>query len=86
MPSQGLGQPRTVMVVGVLEEQGLFAKSLCGETKALRGDGDMGMRHTPAPCKSFWESVCPLVGVKEDAGGDQEQVGCCGKVQFSSKR
>lgn len=85
--AQGLGQPCTVMmvVVGVLKKQGLLAKSLCGEPKALHGGGNTGMEHPPGLCKGFWDSVCPLVGMKGDAGGAGLLGADPGKIQFSKK-
>lgn len=84
----GLGPPRTVMmvVVGVLKKQGLPAKSLCGEPKALHGGVNMGMEHPPAPCKGLWESICPLVGMKGDAGWARLLGADPGKIQFSSSK
>lgn len=46
-----------VVVLGVLEKQGLLAETLCGEPKALHGDGDTGMQYPPALCRGFWESA-----------------------------
>lgn len=74
-----------VVVVGVSEGQGLHAKSSRGEPEALHGGGDVGGNTVHSSPVQRLLGICPLVGLKGDAGGRQEGVDPR-KVQFSSKR